>query len=139
MSKTFAFQDGDWVIQPNGQPLMVDGLSKVGLDIVHALSHPYDAESDYGFEFLSQTQRAFSSGNIAGILRRDVSATVSRLQRMQTRLGSALTDTEKITGIGQLVVEEAQGGVVYALSVQVGRLRREEISKVFQVSTRNRL
>ena len=138
MSKTFAFQDGDWVIEANGQPKMIDGISKGGQDLVHALSHPYEAEEDYGFEWLSSTVPVLEAGASVGILKRDVQACVSRLRRTQRSLGSALDDTETITGIKRIEVTPENSGLLYQVQVSTGKIDRDEIRQAFIITNRHR-
>lgn len=135
---TLRMKDGDWVIGPDGQPEMVESVSKVGQDLVHALSHPYDSSADYGFDFLSdQNSRTVERLGAAGIVKHDVTTCVARLRRAQRRQ-AVLEDTEKITGIKQVTARLDGLSVIYAVKVGVGELRRTDVEKAMIITNRHR-
>jgi hypothetical protein len=137
MSRTLAFKDGDWDILPNGQPRMISDVSKAGQDVVHALSHPYQADTNFGFEFISADVPVLEQAAAKGILRRDITAAIGRLRRAQRNV-PGLTDTEAISGIKSLVIERDGTGLLYSLTFGVGRLRRQDVTKAFIITNRHR-
>lgn len=137
MSKTFAFKDGDWDMQANGQPRMIADVSKAGQDVVHTLSQPYDPSQDLGFEFLDTDVQVLEGGAGKGILRRDITAAIARLRRKQTTV-PGLTDSETITGIKNITIKDDGRGLLYRLRFLVGRLTRQQVDEAFIISNRHR-
>jgi len=140
MSKTFAMKDGDWVIEANGQPKMIEGFSKVGQDVIHALQHPYDARHDYGNEMFNYGVLVLERAAIPGLVRREVGAAIGRLRASQRKLPAGqLPDTERILGVKQIVVDTSSFnlGVSYMVRVSVAEKSVDEVRKAFVITNRH--
>ena len=140
MSQTLAMKDGDWVIEANGQPKMIEGFSKVGQDVIHALQHPYDARQDYGNEMFSYGVLVIERAAVPGLVRREVTAAISRLRATQRKLPTGqLPNTERITGVKQVVVDTDSFtlGVSYMVRVAVAERQLSEVRKAFVITNRH--
>ena len=139
MSKTFAMSDGDIVILPTGQPLVIEGYDKIQQDINNVLSHPYDAARDYGNELLINPVVVVERSAIPGLVQRDVGASIARLRRFQSRIPRRfLPDNERIEGVRSITTSlEGNLGVAYLVEVMVTERSSEDVRTVFRISNQH--
>jgi len=116
---------------------MCRGLDKGAQDVVHVLSHPYDPEDDYGFEFLTSGPLVIETLAAPGLLRRDVGAAISRLRRSQDALQFALDDTEKVSSVRRVIVEQQGSGLMYRVDLVMGRVDPVEVAKAFIITNQH--
>lgn len=135
MSKTFAMKNGCVVMQPDGQPLMIEAYDKIQQDINHALSHPYDPEQDYGNELLVNPVTVVERSAIPGLVQRDVGAAISRLRRFQSLIPKRyMPRNEKIEKIRSISVRKTGNlGVAFLVVVSVTERSQEDIRTVFRI------
>ena len=135
MSKTFAMVNGDVVIMANGQAMMVEGYDKIQQDINHALSHPYDAETDFGNELLSSPVTIVERAAIPGYVQRHVSNALSRLRRFQSFIPRKyLPDNEKIDRVKSVTTTPIGNlGVAYLATVSVVSRSDDDVRSVFRI------
>ena len=140
MSKTWAMRDGNWVMQANGQPLMLEGFDKANQDVLHVLMHPYDADEDYGNEGYGGEIRYAEQGLASHMLHRDISSAIRRLQEKQRLIPTEyLPDDEKVIGIKRLQIRDLPNlSVAYFLVVEVVSITAGDIEKAFRISNRHR-
>jgi hypothetical protein len=135
MSQTIGFGGGDWLIEENGQPLLLEGYDKVQQDIIHALAFPYDSEIDYGNESYNTEIRVVGRFGIPGIIQNDFSAAISRLRKFQSFIPRQhLPDNERITGIKNILVEPLDLGAQVLITVSVAARSAQDVRQVFRVN-----
>lgn len=120
MSKTLAFQNGDFLVLPNGQLLSIDETDKAEQDLDMALTTRYDSERDLGSKLYDMVEDpgALPPGLEQAAIADEVSQVVDRLRAAQER-DDFLDEHEALGDITSLrVTTNAQGGIYFHLEAE---------------------
>jgi len=128
-------QDGMLVMQENGQPKMAADLTAAYMDIVHTLNHPYDEDLDYGFGLMSGDKvQVIERASIPGMVGREVSLAIGRLRKHQRRLGSQLSDKQRVTGVRRTSVTPLGLGARFSTVISIADRTAKDVSAVTLVT-----